>query len=145
MGTDSGGAEKPCLFDLPALLYGPFDVVVMWEVIDHFINPNAVLVALAQRLDDCGVLALSTPCLDHPIHRVLGYDDPMWNVPGHLIYYDKASLEAALLSAGLVIVDRRYSQRHLGSVMVICTAAGQRLQDRVRGRAARDRPATGTD
>lgn len=109
-----------CPADLPE---GDFDAVVLFEVIEHFLRPDEVLATLARRLRPNGVLLLSTPCLDHPYHLAAGYDDPMWSVPGHLVYYDRATLRAALARAGLREVDRWFSDRHLGSVMVVATAA----------------------
>jgi SAM-dependent methyltransferase len=110
--------QGSCPGDVPA---GDYDVIVLFEVIEHFLNPDAVLADLARRLRPGGVLLLSTPCLDHPYHVAAGYDDPMWSVPGHLVYYDRATLRAALGRAGLREADRWFSDRHLGSVMVAAT------------------------
>jgi len=107
-----------CPADLPE---GNFDAIVLFEVIEHFHAPDAVLSVLASRLRPGGALLLSTPCLDHPYHIASGYDDPMWSVPGHLVYYDRATLRAALSRAGLREVDRWFSDRHMGSVMVLAT------------------------
>ena len=104
--------------DLPD---GPFQVIALWEVIEHFADPGEVLRALFERLASGGVLALSTPCLDHPIHRARGYDDPMWSVPGHLVYFDRATLTASLEAAGFTVAQRWLSPRHLGSVVMLAT------------------------
>ncbi len=109
-----GGAPN----DIPN---GSFGVIALWEVIEHFLDPNAILRLLADRLAPGGVLALSTPCLDHPVHRALGMGDPMWLVPGHLVYYSKKTLRAALAQAGLSEIQRWSSSRHIGSVCVLAT------------------------
>ncbi len=106
--------------DLPN---GSWDVIVMLEVIEHLTHPDAVLSALRARLRRGGQLVLSTPLLDHPYHQVVGYEDPMWGVPGHLIYYDRRTLQDALERAGLRMVEWWSSPRHLGSGMVLATAA----------------------
>jgi SAM-dependent methyltransferase len=103
---------------------GPFDVVALWEVIEHFHRPDDVLAALSARLRPGGVLALSTPDLDHPAHGALGWDDPMWAVPGHLVYYDRSTLEAALRRAGLEPARWWFSARHVGSVGVLARKPG---------------------
>lgn len=112
--------QGSCPADLPE---GTFDCIVMFEVIEHFLRPGDVLSALASRLRPGGVLLLSTPCLDHPYHIASGYDDPMWSVPGHLVYYNRATLRAALERAGLRETDRWFSDRHLGSVLVVAVRA----------------------
>lgn len=104
--------------DLPK---GPFQVIALWEVIEHFADPGAVLRALRDRLAPGGVLALSTPCLDHPLHRARGYDDPMWSVPGHLVYFDRVTLQQSLEAAGFSVRQRWFSPRHLGSVVVLAS------------------------
>lgn len=98
---------------------GPIDAVVMWEVLEHFADPEAILAACAARLGSGGILALSTPDLDHPAHRALGAADPMWSVPGHLVYYSRRTLTSALARAGLTPVRWWFSNRHVGSVGVI--------------------------
>ena len=114
LGVDvrQGGAPH----DLPE---GEFGVIALWEVIEHFRDPNTILRLLADRLAPRGILALSTPCLDHPVHRALGVADPMWLVPGHLVYYGKTTLRAALAQAGLTEIQRWSSNRHIGSVCVL--------------------------
>ncbi|MEQ1564117.1 MAG: class I SAM-dependent methyltransferase [Myxococcota bacterium] len=97
----------------------PADAAVLWEVLEHFPDPDAALAALASRVRPGGVVALSTPDLDHPAHRALGWDDPMWCVPGHLVYYDRATLDAAVRRAGLTVEQRWFSARHVGSVGLI--------------------------
>lgn len=92
-----------------------FDVIVAFEVIEHFVDPGAVLSALRSRLRDGGLLVLTTPDLDHPAHRAHGLRDPMWSVPGHLVWYDRATLDRALRRAGLVPESRWFSARHVGS------------------------------
>ena len=106
--------------DLPT---GSWDVIVMLEVIEHLTHPDTVLQTLRSRLRRGGQLVLSTPLLDHPYHQVTGYDDPMWGVPGHLIYYDRRTLQDALERAGMRLVEWWSSPRHLGSGMVLATAA----------------------
>ncbi len=98
---------------------GPFGVVALWEVIEHFIRPGDLLTALAERMPPGALLALSTPFLDHPMHRARGFDDPMWRVPGHLVYFDRATLKACLLAAGFEELERWSSPRHLGSGNVL--------------------------
>lgn len=51
---------------------GPFEVVVLWHVIEHVLNPPAVLAAIARVLAPGGVLALAAPNPESLELRVLG-------------------------------------------------------------------------
>lgn len=96
-----------------------FDVIVAFEVLEHFADPDRVLVALRRRLRPDGLLVLTTPDLDHPAHRALGAQDPMWSVPGHLVWYDRRTLDDALRFAGFRPESRWFSARHVGSSGVV--------------------------
>jgi SAM-dependent methyltransferase len=99
--------------DLPE---GPFDAVVMCEVIEHAADPRALLRAVHERLATGGTLLLSTPCLDHPYHIAHENDDPMWGVPSHLVYFDRMTLRAVLKEELFVIAEQWFSPSHYGSV-----------------------------
>jgi 2-polyprenyl-3-methyl-5-hydroxy-6-metoxy-1,4-benzoquinol methylase len=103
--------------DLPT---GPFDVVAMWELIEHVTDPNLLLTYVRKRLTPGGVLALSTPCLDHPYHMAQAEKDDMWGVPSHFIYFDRRSLRTALATHGFRIERQFMSTRYFGST---CTLA----------------------
>jgi SAM-dependent methyltransferase len=49
-----------------------FDLAISWEVIEHILDPDPMLVALKQRLASGGLLVLSTPNEDSLETRLLG-------------------------------------------------------------------------
>ena len=102
--------------DLPDDL---FDVVASFEVIEHCQDPNLFLAGIAARVAPGGVLALSTPFIDHPVARSHGYENPMWNEVDHKVYYDRSTMAAALKRVGFSVVDQWSSDRHIGCVAVI--------------------------
>jgi 2-polyprenyl-3-methyl-5-hydroxy-6-metoxy-1,4-benzoquinol methylase len=120
------GVQSTCAHVPEGLPDAQFDVVVAFEVIEHFARPNEVLVALRERLRPGGLLVLTTPDLDHPAHLALGAADPMWSVPGHLVWYDRRTLDDALRFAGFCPEDRWFSARHVGSSGIVArnTALG---------------------
>lgn len=96
-----------------------FDAVVAFEVIEHCQHQNALFEGMAACTEKSGVLVLSTPFFDHPIHGYLGYDDPMLVEFDHVVYYERSTLAAALERVGFTIIHQWTSSRHFGSVGVI--------------------------
>lgn len=95
-----------------------FDVVTLWEVIEHLTDPLAALKKAYRVLHDDGLIVLGTPNVEHPYHLVRGYNDPMWDVPVHLTYFSKESLTKFLHLAGFRPVAYRSSKQYLGSMEV---------------------------
>ena len=104
--------------DLPEELY---DVVASFEVIEHCQEPELFLAGLADRVAPGGALALSTPFIDHPSAQVQGYTNWMWHEIDHKVYFDRATMAAALNRVGFSIERQWSSNRHLGCVAVIAT------------------------
>jgi SAM-dependent methyltransferase len=113
------GVETRCAAVPGGLPDERYDVIVAFEVIEHFAEPDRVLRELRRRLRPDGLLVLTTPDLDHPAHRVLGAQDPMWSVPGHLVWYDRKTLDDALRFAGFRPESRWFSARHVGSTGIV--------------------------
>jgi SAM-dependent methyltransferase len=71
---------------------GDTDVATAFEVIEHLIDPVAVCQQIRQVLRPGGCLYLTTPNFGALSRRLLG---PKWRVvqfPGHLQYFNRASL-----------------------------------------------------
>jgi 2-polyprenyl-3-methyl-5-hydroxy-6-metoxy-1,4-benzoquinol methylase len=80
------------------------DVAVMLDVLEHVTDPVAALKALRARMDDEGLLLLSTVNLDGLHARARGGDWP-WFIRSHLYYFSKATLAATLKEAGFRMVE----------------------------------------
>jgi len=97
-------AEKtlgvPIARDLSQLAPEPFDVICLWEVIEHLPRPVAELRRLWERLQPGGALMLSTPNTHHwqAIHEPA--DWASYRPPSHLLYFTPDTLAAALDRAG---------------------------------------------
>ena len=81
-----------------------FDVVTMWDVIEHVSDPRAHFIEANRILKPGGVLALSTGDIGSLWARVSG---PYWQLltpPQHLFYFTQPSLESMLKQTGY---DRR--------------------------------------
>jgi SAM-dependent methyltransferase len=75
---------------------GFFDVVVMWDVIEHLMEPLAGLKEVLRILKPGGYLAISTDDAEHWLPRLLGRN--WWGLaaPLHLNHFTKRSMRIAL-------------------------------------------------
>ena len=86
--------------DAHALPGDSFEVAVLWHVLEHMPEPDALLGEVARLLVPGGLLLVSVPDLGSPEARATG---PAWfhlDVPRHLIQFTRQQLRAALARAG---------------------------------------------
>lgn len=89
-----------------ALEPGSFDAVVLADVIEHVVDPLRVARRIERLLAPGGVLLICTPDIGSVAARVLRRW--WWSVlPGHLVYFSRATLSRLLDDAGLVVVELR--------------------------------------
>jgi SAM-dependent methyltransferase len=79
----------------------PFDVIVMWQVIEHLPDPWAVIEAAAKRLKPGGVLIIDTPNPDAFQFRVLGHRWAHLDAPRHVVLIPARMLAAHAEQHGL--------------------------------------------
>lgn len=91
----------------------PFDVITLFDVIEHIAEPLELLRAVAGKLRPQGMLVLTTPRFDSVLARYMG---KRWYCifPAHLHYFTRASLHRTLRAAGFEIVVERAHTRYLG-------------------------------
>ncbi|HIJ85298.1 MAG: hypothetical protein HW380_3737 [Magnetococcales bacterium] len=80
-------------------LSGPYDVIVLWDVLEHIRDPMDLLVDVRRLLKDSGVLVLSTLDMDTWFPRLMGSRWP-WIIDMHLFYFTHDTLEMMLNAAG---------------------------------------------
>jgi 2-polyprenyl-3-methyl-5-hydroxy-6-metoxy-1,4-benzoquinol methylase len=82
-----------------------FDVVTLWDIIEHVTEPSSVLVECERILVPGGLLAISTPDAGSPPAKILGGN---WlgfrSIDEHLYFFSRASLGAMLEKANFEIV-----------------------------------------
>ena len=93
----------------PADLHdGPYDVVTLWDVIEHLPDPAASLAALSGVLNPGGLLAVSTGDVTSLTARLSGARWHLFTLPEHLWFHTPNSLRRLLRRAGLHPIDCRY-------------------------------------
>lgn len=87
---------------------GPYDVVTLWDVLEHLPDPAAALAAVADVLRPGGVLALSTGDVSSLAARLSGSRWHLFTLPEHLWFHTPNSLRHLLRRVGLEPIDCRY-------------------------------------
>lgn len=88
------------LEDHAAVLAGTYDLITLWDVIEHVADPIALFRDIARCLRPGGFVALKTPNIDCPEAELFG---PYYHSlkREHLVYFSASSLTAAAAAAGL--------------------------------------------
>lgn len=105
------------LDDLPEDARG-FDVVTMWDVLEHFSDPEKALRQIEDRLAPDGRLIFSTIMIDNWFPRLMGANWP-WLMDMHLFYFSQGTLADILGRAGLEILESR-SYCHIVTAEYLC-------------------------
>lgn len=79
---------------------GPYDAIVMSQVLEHALDPLDWLRRCAKLLSPGGVVGVALPNF-HGVYRLLGRRDPFLIPPFHLNYFSGDSLRRAFAAAGL--------------------------------------------
>jgi 2-polyprenyl-3-methyl-5-hydroxy-6-metoxy-1,4-benzoquinol methylase len=97
-----------------------YDVVAMFEVIEHVSNPKDVLRRAFALLRPGGCVTISTPNIESLSHRVLGSQWAVLNPFEHLQFFSERTLGMMLSQAGFTDVrfDRHYAGGGLYETML---------------------------
>jgi len=77
-----------------------FDVVVMWDVLEHVHRPKDTLLEIRRVLKRDGVLVLRVPLLDSWDRQLFGRYWAGWDAPRHLTLFSKETLRLMLAQSG---------------------------------------------
>ncbi len=78
-----------------------FDVITMFEVLEHLIRPDLTVGLLSKMLERGGVLYCTTPNFDSLTRILLGKRCSIVNWPEHLYYFSYKNLDLLMRSNGL--------------------------------------------
>ena len=82
-----------------------FDVVTLWDVLEHVRDPRETLEEIARILRAGGLLVLSLPNPDCLEARLFGPYWAGWDVPRHLYIFSRSVLEQLLAETGFQIQE----------------------------------------
>jgi 2-polyprenyl-3-methyl-5-hydroxy-6-metoxy-1,4-benzoquinol methylase len=82
----------------------PFDVVVSWDVLEHFADPVTELREMHRILSAEGTLVFSTLMIDNWFPRATGKHWP-WLMDMHLFYFTESSIRNVLARTGFEVVE----------------------------------------
>lgn len=84
-----------------------YDVVVLWDTIEHLAHPSAYTERLAQMLRPGGILALTTGDVNSLMARLRGRHWRLYYPPEHLHFFSRGTIRRLLEQAGLEIKEVR--------------------------------------
>jgi len=86
-----------------------FDVVVMWDVLEHMPDPMATLLEVRRILRHDGLLLIGAPNIDSWEAKLFGSEWFGLEVPRHLYHFSPSTLEKILKKSGFKIMTITYS------------------------------------
>lgn len=99
---------------------GAFDVVTMWDVLEHLPSPRSSLQQIYRWLRDGGFLFFSIPNIHSLDARLFGAWWIGWDAPRHLYLFPTATIKRLLQNTGFDIVDMRTFLGGPGSFWLSC-------------------------
>ena len=100
LGLDVVAAD---LLDLPDRT-GQYDVICMWDTLEHLARPVRYIEKAARWLAPGGVLAMTTNDIDSFVARIRGRKWRQIHPPTHMFYFSRRTLAAAVAAAGLTLL-----------------------------------------
>ena len=88
-------------------LGGPFDVTVMWDVIEHLERPDLFIARITELSAPGALLTLTTGDIGSRLARLRGRKWRMIHPPTHLHYFDRSTITRLLANHGFDVVDIR--------------------------------------
>lgn len=103
-----------------------FDVVTLWDVLEHLHDPKAGLAKVSRTLRTGGLLVVSTPDFDSPDRRLFGKYWFGYDLPRHLYIFDRKTVTALLDQVGFKVLEIGHFTAHYqvlaGSIRHLATA-----------------------
>ena len=94
---------------------GEFNVVTLWDVIEHTTDPNGTIGEVAKRVENGGYAVINIPDISSIVPRLMGKSWPFYE-SAHLYYFTPTSLDRLMQNHGFerVYKNRYYQELSLG-------------------------------
>lgn len=90
-----------------------FDLITMFDVVEHVRNPRSVLAACLDELGPSGRLVVQIPCIDSLGARLLGRRWVHYAAPSHLSYFSESTFTRLARSVGFEVVRSLWTRKLL--------------------------------
>lgn len=84
---------------------GYFDVVTMWDVLEHTLDPKRILREVWRILGEDGLLVVQSPNMESMMAEMTGERWHWWCVPDHLYHFTPSSITRLLQESGFEIIS----------------------------------------
>ncbi|MBW8003601.1 MAG: class I SAM-dependent methyltransferase [Planctomycetes bacterium] len=81
-----------------------FDIITMWDVLEHLSNPQETLIEIKRILTGNGVLIIETLNIGSLTARILKKNWPLYFPPYHLFYFSLKALKNVLAETGFSVI-----------------------------------------
>ncbi|MDR1050024.1 MAG: class I SAM-dependent methyltransferase [Deltaproteobacteria bacterium] len=102
--------------ELSDLASGSFDLICMWEVLEHLAEPRTVLAEARRLLTDRGILLIMVPNSASLVTRLLHEKSHTFGGHSHLNHFDPSSLRTILEKVPFEIVELETAITELGTI-----------------------------
>jgi SAM-dependent methyltransferase len=83
--------------------HGDYDVVCLWDTIEHLVNPHLYLEKVSQHLKQGGIITITTGDISSAVARLRGRKWRQIHPPTHLHYFSRRTLTQLLSRYGLSV------------------------------------------
>lgn len=101
-----------------------FDVITLFQVIEHLQNPLPLLQSAKKLLKPNGIILITTPNNDTPLRKLLGGRWSVYSEPSHFVFYNKKNLQKTLKLAGFGKIQVKADKMRFLSLRYILTRLG---------------------
>lgn len=106
---------------------GKYNLIILMEVLEHLTNDRKSLEAVYRLLDKDGLLILSTPSINAPMHK-LGLAKDFDKKVGHLRRYSEKDLISICESIGFKVLEIKKTEGLLRNFLFINPLAGNTVR-----------------
>lgn len=96
-----------------------FDVITLWDIIEHLNRPDQALGHIHSLLDEGGLLAISTGDHGSLLRRVTGARWRLFSDPTHRYFFDERTLRRLLVQGGYRVLSVKRKGKWVGLSMAL--------------------------